>query len=64
MGQIVILWVILKGQFDPYREYIKYGLQANMGQIVIFLPLIKKMYICIGLRRPMLQASDYFRVTI
>jgi hypothetical protein len=22
------------------------------------------MYICIGLRRPMLQASDYFRVTI
>jgi len=35
-----------------------------MGQIVIFLPLIKKMYISIKSRRPMLQASDLFRVTI
>lgn len=64
MGQIVKTWVKVLELNDPYREYIKYGLQANMGQIVIYLALIKKMYICIGLRRPMLQASDYFRVTI
>ena len=39
MGQIVILWVILKGQFDLYWELIEYGLKANMGQIVIILGL-------------------------
>jgi hypothetical protein len=39
MGQIVIFWVILKGQFDPYWGLIEYGLKANMGQIVIFLRL-------------------------
>ena len=64
MGQIVKTWVKVLGLNDPYRNHMAQGLNANMGQIVIFLPLIKKMYICIGLRRPMLQASDYFRVTI
>jgi Fe2+ transport system protein B len=64
MGQIVKTWVKVLGLNDPYRNHMAQGLNGNMGQIVIFLPLIKKMYICIGLRRPMLQASDYFRVTI
>jgi hypothetical protein len=48
MGQIVKTWVKVLGLNDPYQRFIEYGLQANMGQIVIYLPLIKKMYICIG----------------
>jgi hypothetical protein len=35
-----------------------------MGQIVINFRLIKKMFISIRSRRPMLQASDLFGVTI
>ena len=64
MGQIVKTWVKVLGLNDPYRKHIEQGLKGDMGQIVIFLPLIKKMYISIRSRRPMLQASDYFRVTI
>ena len=64
MGQIVKTWVKVLGLNDPYRNHMAKGLNGNMGQIVIIFRLIKKMYISIGSRRPMLQASDYFRVTI
>jgi hypothetical protein len=64
MGQIVILWVKVLGLNDPYRNHMAQGLKGDMGQIVINFRLIKKMFISIGSRRPMLQASDLFGVTI